>query len=209
MSKIRKLHSTSRYPTTLLIRGADPLGIEIAKSLLEQGGYVIIIDYEGEQSRENLEELKDYKMLTLLDFSAIDSIEEDLRRLDYVFYLQHKATDFEEKIASQEFLQFSNYLDTVLDLTAKFEAKFLLTTAVKAHQMIVSRKQLDLNYFTGNEETHTIYTEFETQRYAESLVKEYQEKVGIDARVIRLGELIGKGIEANPNSNLIKIIFSN
>ncbi|MCA9383512.1 DUF4012 domain-containing protein [Candidatus Dojkabacteria bacterium] len=207
MSKIRKLHSTSRYPTTLLIRGADPLGIEIAKSLLEQGGYVIIIDYEGEQSRENLEELKDYKMLTLLDFSAIDSIEEDLRRLDYVFYLQHKATDFEEKIASQEFLQFSNYLDTVLDLTAKFEAKFLLTTAVKAHQMIVSRKQLDLNYFTGNEETHTIYTEFETQRYAESLVKEYQEKVGIDARVIRLGELIGKGIEVNPNSNLIKIIL--
>src|SRR5690606_10306374 len=79
-------------------------------------------------------------------------------------------------------------------------------TSVKAHQMIISSKQLDVNYYPGAEETHNIYTEFEIQRYAESLVKEYEQKVGIDARIIRLGEMIGKGIEVNTNSSVVNLV---
>lgn len=207
MDKVKKLHNTGRYPTTLLVRGADPLGVEIAKSLLEQGGYVIIVDHESEYSEHVLEELKSYKLFTLLDLSAITNLDDELRRLDYVFYFQHKAADFSDQISTQEFLQFSNYLDTILDLTAKFEAKLLLTTAVKAHQLIISSKQIDINYFPGAEDTHNVYTEFEAQRYAESLVKEYEQKVGVDARIIRIGEIIGKGIEANLRSNLVKLVL--
>ncbi|MEI7578730.1 MAG: NAD(P)-dependent oxidoreductase [bacterium] len=208
ISNVKKLlHNTSRYPTSLIVRGSDSLGIELAKSLLDQGGFVILIDSEENGKSEQLNVLKDYKLLTILDFSAITILEEDLRRLDYVFYLQHKSVDLIEKISTQEFLQFSNYLDTILDLTAKFEAKFLLTTSLQAHQLILANKQDDFNFDAGVEEKHTIYSELEIQRYAESLVREYQDKVGIDARTLRLGELLGKNIEINYHSHLTKAII--
>jgi len=203
---VKSLHNTTRYPTSLIVRGSDSLGIEIAKSLLDQGGYVILIDSEENGKSEQLRALKKYKLLTILDFSAISILEEELRRLDYVFYLQHGVSDFSSQISTQEFLQFSNYLDTILDLSAKFEAKFLLTTSVKAHQMILASKQVDFNYNIGATERHTIYSELEMQRYAESLVHEYQEKVGIDTRTLRLGELLGDEIDINLKSNLTKAI---
>ena len=203
----KKLENTIKYPTSLIVRGADALGLEIAKSLLEQGGYVIIIDNDGENSEMLLRELADHKQFSLVDFSALPSLEEDLRRLDYVFYLQHKTSNLTEKISSQEFLQASNYLDSVLDITAKFEAKFLLTTAVKAHQINLGNEDLELNYGTSVRDRHNVYTEGEIQRYCESLVQEYEERVGIDARLIRLGIILGGEVDLDPDSHLLKLML--
>lgn len=202
-----KLQNTSRYPTSIIVRGAEHLGIEIAKSLLEQGGFVIIIDHDGAQDDEGIEELRQYELFELLDYTAIAGLEDELQRLDYVFYLNHDSSeDVTQRVPSQEFLQFSNYLDSMLNLTAKFEAKFLLTTAVKAHQMILANKSLEGAYFSSNDD-HTIYNKLEMQRYAESLVKEYQQNVNIDSRIIRLGSLLGKGIEIETDSPVIKMII--
>jgi nucleoside-diphosphate-sugar epimerase len=201
-----KLKNSSKYPTSLIIRGADVLGIEIAKSLLEQGGYVIIIDDLTKIDNKKLKDLKKFELLVMLDFSAIDQLDEELRRLDYVFYLHHQYTLVDHQISSQEFLQFSNYLDLVLDLTSKFEAKFILTTSLKAHQIITSDLHMTNKLF--KDDNPTGYTEIEKQRYAESLVKEYQEKVGVDSRIVRVGELLGKGIQLNKNSGLIKLILA-
>jgi nucleoside-diphosphate-sugar epimerase len=206
MSKV-KLYNSARYPTSLLVRGADELGIEIAKSLLDQGGYVIIIDDDSDRTNQLLASLSEYKLLTVLDYSSIDILETELRRLDYVFYFQHKSSNLTEKISSQEFLQFSNYLDTILDITTKFEAKFLLTSSIKAHQMIIANKQMDIDFSPGNDDRHSRYTELEIQRYAESLVKEYQEKVGLDARIIRLGILLGKPFDPQDKSALYDLII--
>lgn len=203
---MRNLQKTIRYPTSLIIRGADDLGVELAKSLLEQGGYVIIIDKEGNRANQLFRELKNYQLFTLLDFTALNTIDDDLRRLDYVFYLQHKSTNLTDKVSSQEFLQSSNYLDSVLDLCAKFEAKFLLTTSVKAHQLTLDESTLDVNFGSKSGEQHTVYADAEIQKYAESLVKEYEEKVGIDARVIRLGEILGKELDMDSDSKLVRML---
>jgi nucleoside-diphosphate-sugar epimerase len=184
------------------------LGIEIAKSLLEQGGSVIIVDKGSKEVEQYLSLIDSYELLTIVDYSGIETISKELRRLDYVFYLDHQLINFEDKISTQEFLQASNYLDAILDLTAKFDAKFLLTTAIKAHQQAVASRNIDYNYSSNVEEKYSIYTELDIQRYAESLVKEYQEKVGIDARILRLGTLLGKGMELNVESNIIKLIVS-
>ncbi len=207
MSVKKQLHNSIKYPTSLLVNGADDLGVEIAKSLLEQGGYVIIIDSEQNLKQEVLEPLQNYKLVSLLTYDAIAGLADEIRRLDYVFYFEHKATGLTERISTQEFLQFSNYLDIVLDLTTKFEAKFMLTTSLKAHQAIVASKHLDLNYGTEDDKTHTIYTELELQRYAESLVQEYQENVGIDARILRVGVLLGRGMEVAHEHCLARLIL--
>ncbi|HRP36566.1 MAG TPA: NAD(P)-dependent oxidoreductase, partial [Candidatus Dojkabacteria bacterium] len=195
-----------RFPTSIIVKGANVLGVEIARSLLEQGGYVIIIDSESNASRKLLDPLVKYKNLTVLNFSAINTLGLDLRRLDYVFYFEHKSTHLKEKISTQKYLQNSNYLDSILDLCSKFDSKFLLTTSIKAHQLNISNAHLDYNYGLNSTSNHSQYMELEIQRYSESLVQEYIQRVGINARILRLGEIIGRGTEFDQNSSLIKLI---
>jgi len=208
MQSINKLKHSARHPTSIIFRGEDLLGIEIAKSLLEQGGAVIIVDKGTKEVDQYMDILGSYELLMLIDYSGIEALTRDLRRLDYVFYLNHQLINFENKISTQTFLQASNYLDSILDLTAKFDAKFLLSTSIKAHQQVLAQKNFDFNFNPNVEENYSLYTELDIQRYSESLVKEYQEKVGIDARIVRLGTLLGKGMELNVNSELIKMIIS-
>lgn len=209
MSDFSKINNSVRFPTSIIVRGEDLLGVELAKSILEQGGFVIMID-NGIQSVEKYLPLIDAYSdnLVFLDYTGLIDLKKDLRRLDYVFYLNHQVTDLTQKISTQELLQSSNYLDSVLDLTAKFDAKFLLTTSIKAHQMIIADKIIDINYDVDAEARYAIYSELEIQRYSESLVKEYQEKVGINARVIRLATLLGKGMEINLESGLVSLVLA-
>ena len=190
MPSSNKLKNTVRHPTSIIVRGEDLLGIEIAKSLLEQGGAVIIVDKGSRETEQYLSLIESYELVTIIDYSGIETITKELRRLDYVFYLDHQLINFEDRISTQEFLQASNYLDSILDLTAKFDAKFLLTTAIKAHQQVIANRNLEYNFGSNIEEKYSLYTELDIQRYAESLVKEYQEKVGVDARILRLGTLL-------------------
>ncbi|MDQ6984732.1 MAG: NAD(P)-dependent oxidoreductase [Candidatus Dojkabacteria bacterium] len=185
-----KLKNTIKYPTSIIVGGISKLGLEVAESLVEQGGYVIIIDTVNEESIARLGTFSRNDLVSLLDYSSIPHLEEDIRRLDYVFYFNHEIVDFKNKISTQEFLTFSNYLDAVLTLATKFEAKFLLTSSIKVNQVILSEAELSLGLGSSDKVTH-IYTEMETQKYAEGLVMEYGEKAELDVRIIRLGEIIG------------------
>jgi nucleoside-diphosphate-sugar epimerase len=192
---LNKVKSTVKYPTSLIINGASNLGVELADSLIEQGGYVIIVDNIAPETIASVDRIKDDQLLSFIDHSQMPHIEEDLRRLDYVFYLAHEALDLSKEISTQQFLHYSNYLDAMLGITTKFEAKFMLTTSIKAHQMLIASQELDINFGTSAKNKHSVYTEMELQRYAESLVVEYISKVQLDARVLRLGEIIGDGMD--------------
>jgi nucleoside-diphosphate-sugar epimerase len=207
MSTAASLKNAVKYPTSIIVRGQDLLGIELAKSLLEQGGFVILIDQGSAEIEKYLPLIDAYNNLILMDYSGLSVLQSDLRRLDYVFYLNHHFTDQSQKVSTQEFLQASNYLDAVLDLTAKFDAKFLLSTSIKAHQSIVASKVIDLNYELQTAEKYSVYSELEIQRYSESLVREYQEKVGINTRIVRLGTLLGRGMEIDLDSVPIRLII--
>ncbi|MCA9379379.1 DUF4012 domain-containing protein, partial [Candidatus Dojkabacteria bacterium] len=202
MSNQYRLKSTVKYPTSLIVNGVSNLGLEIADSLLAQGGYVILIDSYNEQGLQLLEErLGGSNLVSFLDYSAIPHLEEDMRRLDYVFYLGHEEGYSPEQVSTQTFLKYSNYLDTTLSLAGKFEAKFLLTTSIKAHQMLMSRMDFDVNFGTKADSKHSVYTEMEVQRYAESLCMEYVTKTDLNARIVRLGDIIGEGMDFSPANN--------
>ena len=57
MSEKNKLKSSIKYPTSLIIKGNNFLGVEIAKSLIEQGGYVIVIDQDVESTLKRYEDV--------------------------------------------------------------------------------------------------------------------------------------------------------
>lgn len=189
-----KLKNTIKYPTSLLIGGLNKFSLEIASSLIEQGGYTVIVDHVSKDNLDQLYNFEPNSLISLVDYSSLPFLEEDLRRLDYIFYFNHQITEYYKKISTQDFLSFSNYLDTTLSLGSKFNAKVLLTSSIKANQV----SQSDSNLFSDLEveasPTH-IYTELEMHRYAEGLVLEYQEKIDLDTRILRLGEIIGDGID--------------
>ncbi len=203
-----RLKNTIKYPTSIIVGGLTRLGFELADSLIEQGGYVIIVD---SYTPENIEKLKVFPKETLvsfLDYTSIPHLEEEIRRLDYVFYFAHDSVEYTNVISTQDFLNFSNYLDTTLTLASKFQAKFLLTTAIRAHQLSMPDGGIDLNYGINAATNHTVYTDMEIQRYAESLVMEYSQKINLDIRIVRLGELIGDGIDFSKKTNFIDLILS-
>lgn len=195
---LHKIRSTVKYPTSIILNGASNLALELADSLLEQGGYVIIVDADTAVNRDRVSKIAEGSadLLTFVDHKELPNFEENLRRLDYIFYLGHELDQpLDHELSSQQFLEYSNFLDSVLDLSVKYEAKFLLTTSVKAHQFSMSNDIMDLQFGKKNDRKHAVYTEFELQKYAESLVVEYIEKVNLDARILRLGEVIGEGMD--------------
>lgn len=203
-----RLKNTIKYPTSVIIGGLNKLGLEIADSLIEQGGYVIIVDAYTPDADAKLSVFSNSALISFLDYTAIPHLDEDIRRLDYIFYFQHDSEDLNKKISTSEFLNLSNYLDASLNLAKKFNAKFLLTTSIKAHQLILSKQDLNLEYGYGiSSSRHTIYTEMELQKYAESLAIEYFEREKLDIRIIRLGELIGDGIDFNNSTAFTQILL--
>jgi nucleoside-diphosphate-sugar epimerase len=193
---------TIKYPTSLIVRGADPLGIELAKSLLDQGGFVIMADSGDREGLSSIGELKKYKLFRFIDLSEIIELAEPLRRLDYIFYLSHTFEELSSEISSKSFLEYSRFLDEVLTLATQFDAKLLTTTSIKSHQYNVANKIMDVDLMSQNK----VYTTAEVQRYTESLVNEYIQKNSLDARVVRLGELLGEGIEYSPHTTLGRLI---
>ncbi|MFW5702938.1 MAG: hypothetical protein ACOCXP_03150, partial [Candidatus Dojkabacteria bacterium] len=93
---------TTLYPTSIIVNGLDKFGYELAKTLTEQGGYVIIVD--DLDDRHELEEFARLRNTAFLDFTGVADMIEDIRRLDYVFYLNHSVFRKESEFSSQEFL---------------------------------------------------------------------------------------------------------
>jgi len=203
-----RLKNTIKYPTSIIIGGLTKLGLEIADSLIEQGGYVIIVDSYTPVADAKLSMFNNNALISFLDYTAIPHLAEDIRRLDYIFYFQHNSQDLNKKISTSEFLNLSNYLDSSLSLAKKFNAKFLLTTSIKAHQLTLSRQDINLEFGYGlSSSRHTIYTEMELEKYAESLAIEYFEREKLDIRIIRLGELIGDGVDFNEETTFTRILI--
>lgn len=200
-----KLKNTIKYPTSIIIGGLNRLGLEITDSLIKQGGYVILVD---NVTPDNLDKLKVFTpdtLLSFVDYTAIPHLDDDIRRLDYVFYFAHESIDFRAEVSTQEFLTFSNYLDAILSLATKFEARFLLTTSIKAYQILTNESVLGN---TSGSKYTPVYTDMEIQRYAEGLTLEYHEKVELNSRIVRLGEIIGEGMDFSNNTAFVKLIMN-
>jgi len=207
MAQQYRLRNTIKYPTSLIVNGMTNLGLEIAESLLEQGGYVVIVDTYNDRNVSRLSKrFGESSLLSFLDYSSIPHLEEDMRRLDYIFYLAHEPISTEETVSTQNFLKYSNYLDSTLSLGTQFEVKLLLSTSVRAHLQLMNNMDVEVNFGKSSTARHTVYTDVEVQRYAESLTIEYVRKVDLNARIVRLGEIIGDGMdfsEATPFTKLI------
>ena len=137
-----KSKTYQKRPLSIIIGGLDKVGLELADILLKNDGFVIFVD---NYSKENLKKLDDFSkdsLISFIDYSALATLDEDLKRLDYVFFLNH--TYLKNNLSAKYLSKRKNYLDIVLALSSKYRAKFLLSTSVYSQGSETSTSQMSL-----------------------------------------------------------------
>lgn len=174
---------------SLLIHGGTKLGFELAKTLLDQGSKVIIVDHFTKESKKYISQLKRLGDADFIDFNGIDDLYKNLPRVDYLFYLLNDHVLTNQNFTSKEFLEESNYLNQSLKAAEKYNSKVSLVSAVKLN------KDLSDHMLNKSMSEPSPYSAVELQKYCETLAAEFRDKSKLNTRIIRLGTLMGNEIE--------------
>ncbi len=186
-------------PITIIVHGGNRLGYLIAKTLVEQGGYVVIIDKFNSETKNYISELKKSDLVDFFDFKGYESLFKNIKRFDYLYYILNDKlaqTDFESK----DFLLETKYLELSLTQVKKNDAKFSLITSLALNRELAKR--------VNNESLAkpSAYSNVELQKYCETMVAEFKDKTNINARILRMGTLIGSGITKVQDSTVHDLI---
>jgi nucleoside-diphosphate-sugar epimerase len=178
----------SSRPVTVIINIANPVAIKLAKILLEQGSRLLIIDKITQAKRQLLGDLLVRADCLFVDAESIFKNIEKFKKIDYVYYFLSQLSSgstypeiFPEnmeiqKVSHKDFIRESNRLDAYLKLSSSFDAVFTMITSGYVSQLLEALPEANA----------------QLQRYAESLVTEYVERNNVNARIARVGELIGR-----------------
>jgi len=196
----------SNSPISLIINVSNPVALELAEALLEQGSKVLISDLITPHNKEAIKQLLSNENALFVDIDSIGRHTEDIVRLDYTYYflnskitgssypnIRHKSLKVIE-LSHQDFQKETNRLDSYLKLSIQFASKFSLITSGYLSQFYELLPETNL----------------QLQRYSESLCLDYSKRTGASVRVIRLGEVFGKKVDlAIPThfTNLIRGMF--
>lgn len=206
MPVLSKLEKHKSSPVAIIYQGAEPLGLELSKLLIEQGAFVILLDEYSQRKKDVIKQLLNEELFSFIDISGTSSIADSIVRVDYIFYFNHELADPLEEVSTRDFLEKSNRLDRLLQLGIDKKAKFLLTTSIMLHQLIQTSKEQMIDTDLSDESLK--YTALEVQRYSENLTREYYKRGGLDARIVRIGHVLGEGADLREDTLLGKYIRS-
>jgi len=201
MTAQEKLKKFKNLPSTLIVNGLSALGVQLARSLLEQRGFVIIIDEYKEENAEKIEELSNYESFTFIDKNGIEKLSDKLKNLDYLILLDDENLSTGREFTPNEYLSKCNDIDSYLKFALSKKSKVLLTTSFETHQNSIN-ETMQRRYMPQK----AVYSEIELQRYEEKLLFNYYNKDRLDVRVIRLGQLYGPGSNIKRDTTLNNLI---
>jgi nucleoside-diphosphate-sugar epimerase len=171
----------------------------ITKTLTEQGCHVIIIDNYNSQTNKYITELKSSSLVDFFEFKGLDNLFESIKRFDYVFYFLNNALQSRE-YDSKEFIREVNYLEESLKNAKRHNAKFSLISSLRLNRELANRVN-NLKMASPSP-----YSGIELQKYCETLVAEFRDKTNLNARILRLGTILGKGITRIDNDTLHELV---
>lgn len=187
-------------PISLIIHGGNLLGFNLAKTLIEQGGRAIIVDQYNAKSKKFITDLKKLGQVDFIDFNGLENLYKTLGRIDYVFYLLNNRLSGQENFTSKDFLEESNYLNATLKAAQKYDAKVTLATTMRLNQ------ELSAYILSSNPASPSPYSPIELQKYCETLSAEYRDKSRLNTRIVRVGTLLGQGVEKITDPTVAKMI---
>ena len=191
----------SSSPVTVVVNVANPVAIKLARILLEQGSHLLLVDKLTASKRALLGDLINRDDCLFMDSESTFKNIEKFKKIDYVYYFLSQLTvgsTYPEiyaenmeisKMDHKEFLRESNRIDAYLKLLGSFDAAFTLITSAYVSQFLESIPEANL----------------QMQKYAESLVIESVERSNTNARVVRVGELVGKDADISSPTYLARL----
>ena len=195
LSKIK-----GQVPISVIVHGGNYFSFLLAKTLLEQGSHVVIIDKYTNNSKQYFTELKKTGKVSFIDFKGIKSFYEKIARIDYLYYMLGEGIQGQKDIDSKDFLLETDYLNQSLSCANKYKAKMSLITSLKLNR--------DLSNIINNEHSSKTrpYSSLELQRYGENFAAEYVDKTKANLRIIRLGTLVGRGVTKSDDPTIDKLL---
>lgn len=199
MSNSRLDKIKANTPVSLILHGGNRQGYLLAKTLIDQGSHVIIVDKYTSSTQKYIKDLKQTGHVDFFDFKGLQSLYKKLKRFDYLFYLlNNKLT--KKAFDSKGFLAETSHLENSLKIAKKHNAKVCLTTSLSLNRELSNR--------VNNEEISkpSAYSNIELQKYCETLTSEFQSKTKGNIRIIRLATIIGAGVEEVENLTIHNLI---
>lgn len=187
-------------PISIIVHGGNYTGYLLAKTLLEQGSQVVIIDKYTADSKTYFSDLKKTGKVNFIDFKGLKNFFDKISRIDYLYYLLGPKLEKRDTFESKDFLSESDYINTSLVASQKFKAKISLITSLKLNRDLSNR----VNNF--NVSKPSPYSNLELQRYCENFIAEFTDKTKANTRIIRLGTLFGKGVDKVTDDILDKLL---
>jgi len=189
MPKSRNLKIKSQVPVSVIVHGGDYLGYLLAQTLIEQGSQVVIIDKFTSQSKKYTNLLKKEGNITFINFKSAKSFLEELSRIDYLFYNLNSMLIETPQLESKDFLIETDNLNLALKSALKSKAKISIITSLRLNRELANRVNNE------NLSEPSPYSNIELQKYCENLSAEFRDQTNSNLRIIRLGTLLGKGVE--------------
>lgn len=188
-----------QVPVSVIVHGGNYISFLLAKTLLEQGSHVVIIDKYTNNSKQYFTELKKTGKVSFIDFKGLKTFYEKVARIDYLYYMLGEKAEEIKNVDSKDFLAEADYLNQSIASANKYKAKISLVTSLRLNR--------ELSNLVNNEQTGKTkpYTPLELQRYGENFCAEYVDKTKANLRIIRLGTVLGRGITKISNPILDKL----
>jgi nucleoside-diphosphate-sugar epimerase len=199
MSNLRLNKIKAQTPISIIIHGGNRVGYLTAKTLIDQGCYVVIIDKFNSSTKKYLTELKKSELFDFFDFKGFNSLFKNIKRFDYLFYFLNQKLS-QKEFDSKEFLNETKILEETLVNTKKHHAKFSLVTSLPLNRELANRvNNIKLS-------APSPYSNIELQKYCETLAAEFKDKSNINLRILRVGTIIGSGTEKVDNEILDSLL---
>ncbi len=196
MPKTNVIKKSVKIPTVLIAGGAGFVGSHLAETILLQGARVIVLDDFSTGKKTYVDKLLANPSFALFNGDINQGVPSEIESVDYVVHL----AALEEYLYNNDYLNLdlllTNGIGTknLLDFATKCNAKFMLVSSVDVYMGMMS--QLDVaSYFGKTQQDEKMYSLTEAKRYAEALVWEYFKKSKLDARIVRLPEIYGPGMD--------------
>ncbi len=192
----------------LIAGGASFIGKKLAEALLFQNCNVIAVDDLTTSKEKNIEDLKTKPQFTFIKASINKELPKELKEEDFdaIFHLAGVEDHSLDKDINLNTLR-TNALGTInlLELAKESRARFLFGSSIEVYLGVLSSLNLE-NYFGQTEKEQKKYSLAEAKRFGEALIWEYRKKYGINARIVRLSEIYGPGMDLKSSGSLGKFL---
>ncbi len=190
-----------KYPTIVIINGANWIGGKLVEMMLEQKGNVIVVDDFTAEHVPFIRKYSEDKHFLFIEKDKIETLKSNFTQIKYFIHLKNDFDHEDDKISSKYFIAETKFVDEVLTIALEKNSSYILTSSLHLHRDFLLKK----NYFRDRDKA--AYNESDLQDYIEKTVQEYVTKAGLNGRIVRLGNVYGPEMDLDQDELLKQILI--